>query len=101
MSNSAARYRRQYLHRSASTIILSWLGALASLALVWPAVLMAAADLSGLRSCSVNNSGLTINSCGKQSLNIGDFIILILFISVAVLAVSAVTHAVRMSRRLK
>ena len=101
MSNGAARYRRQYLHRSASIIIWSWTGALASVALVWPAVLVAVADLSGLRSCSVNNPGLTINSCGKQSLNIGDFIILILFISVAVLAISAVTHAVRMSRRVK
>ena len=101
MSSSTARYRRQYLHRSPSVIIWSWVGAVVSLVLVWPAVLVAVADLSGLRSCNVNSSGLTISSCGKQSLNIGDFIILILFIGVAVLAVSAVTHALRMSRRVK
>jgi len=101
MSSASVRYRRQYLHRSASVIIWSWVGALTSAALLWPAVLITAADLSGLRSCNVNNSGLTISSCGKQSLNIGDFIILILVVSVAILTFSAVTHAIRMSRRVK
>jgi hypothetical protein len=101
MSSPNARYRRQYLHRSASVMIWSWVGAVASVGLLWPAVLVMAADLSGLRSCNVNNSGLTSSACGKQSLNIGDFIILILVLSVAVLAFCAVTHAVRMSRRVK
>ncbi|MEO8105051.1 MAG: hypothetical protein ABI602_01810 [Candidatus Saccharibacteria bacterium] len=101
MSSSTARYRRQYRHRSASVIIWSWAGALASLALVGPAYFMLSADLSGLRSCSVNNSGLTNSSCGKQSLNLGDFIIVILVLGVAVLAASAVTHAIRMTRRVK
>jgi hypothetical protein len=99
MSNANPRNRRLAVHRSVSVIVWSWVGALASASLLWPAVLVMAADLSGLRSCSVNNSGLTSSSCGKQSLNIGDFIILILVLSVAILAFCAVTHAVRMSRR--
>lgn len=101
MSSSTARYRRQYLHRSWRVISWSWVGAVASLALVWPAYFMLSVDLSGLRSCSVNNSGLTNSSCGKQSLNLGDFIILILALSVGLLAAAAVTHAIRMTRRVK
>jgi len=101
MSSANARYRRQYLHRSAGVIIWSWVGALTSVVLLWPASLVLVADLSGLRSCNVNNTGLTIASCGKQSLNIGDFIILVLVVSVAILAFCAVTYAVRMSRRVK
>jgi hypothetical protein len=76
-----------------------WLGALCSLGLLALMSAVLKVDLESFRSCSVNNAGLFVESCGKQSLNRGDALILLLFVASIAIVVSLFTHAWRLTRR--
>lgn len=56
-------------------------------------------SIAAFQSCDVNNTGLSVSSCGKTGLNVGDVIFLGLFIASAVLAVSLFTASWRKTRR--
>ena len=58
------------------------------------------AMLGSFRSCE-SNVGLTVRSCGKASLNLGDVVIVALFILCAFLAVSVCTASWRLTRSRK
>ena len=77
----------------------SWVISVLSLGLLWGTASMVKASLSSFQSCSANNNGLTLTNCGKQSLNAGDFMLIILFILAAFLSLSLFTHTWRVTRR--
>jgi hypothetical protein len=70
-----------------------------SLGLLYLAGSAVASDFASFRACSSNSSGLSIHSCGKQSLNVGDVALVLLFILSATMAVTLFTAAWRHSRR--
>lgn len=85
--------------RSWKVILASWVGALLSLALLVPAGGMIGAVFASFRPCSINNAGLTISSCGKSSVDVTDGLLLTIFLGVLLIVVSAMVHAVRMTRK--
>lgn len=85
--------------RSVSVILWSWSGFFVSVGIMVLAGAMVYADASAYRPCSINSSGLSIVSCGKRSVDVSDLIIAGLFIGAVLLVISALTHAVRMSRK--
>lgn len=92
--NEQGQYAR---NGSKKMMLLSWLGSLASIALLLAAGAAVLSSFSAFRSCDSNSSGLSINACGKQSLNIGDFVLVGLFILTAALTVSVCTASWRMT----
>lgn len=78
---------------------LSWLGSLFSLGLLYVTGGAVLSTIGSFRSCNANSSGLFVRNCGKQSLNVGDFIIFAVFIASAALTVSAITAAWRITAR--
>ncbi len=86
--------------RSPGFIAGTWIAAVLSLGLLYAAGLAVSSDFAQFRSCSSNN-GLALHSCGKNSLNLGDLILIALFILAALLTVTLFTAAWRMSRRAK
>lgn len=97
MSKSKPRRddKGKFKKRSLKFVILSWLASFASLGLLYAAGAAAYSIFGSFRSCDINSAGLSIASCGKQSMNIGDLAILGLFIASATLAVSLCTAAWR------
>jgi hypothetical protein len=85
--------------RSPVFIIGTWVVGLASLGLVWLASRAVMSDFGGFRSCNGNTNILTVSSCGKHSLNLGDFVMLGLFILSVCFSVSLLTGAWRMTKR--
>jgi hypothetical protein len=87
------------VNRSWKAIVGLWLASLLSVGLLLGSAIAVKSDLSQFRSCNSNTSGLMVHSCGKQSLNPGDLILLALFVLAALLTVSLFTGALRASRR--
>ncbi|MDB5184617.1 MAG: hypothetical protein JWN38_425 [Candidatus Saccharibacteria bacterium] len=85
--------------KSPGVIIASWFGVAVCGFLLYVAGTLAIASLGAFRSCSVNNSGLAVNTCGKKSVDVSDLILLAIFAGVVILTVSALTHAIRITRR--
>jgi len=79
-------------------IVTLWIVSLLSVSLLYLAGSAVDSDLGSFRSCSSNSSGLTIANCGKQGLNIGDVILLALFVLVTCLVVTLFTAAWRITR---
>lgn len=77
----------------------TWIGSFVSLGILYLTGAAVTAELSGFRSCSSNNSGLQVVNCGKQSLNFGDVVLIVLFILSAALAVTMFTAAWRTIRQ--
>jgi hypothetical protein len=86
---------------SFSLIIASWAGCLCSAVLLVLLGRVVVADFGGLRSCNTNSGGLTMTTCGKQGLNTGDILILLLFCLAACMVISLFTYARRVSHRSK
>ena len=84
--------------RSPLFIAASWLATLLSIALLLLLGNFVKNDMASFRSCSANNAGLVLTSCGKQSMNVGDFVLIGLMILAAAMTVSLFTAAWRMSR---
>lgn len=55
-------------------------------------------SIAAFQSCDTNNTGLSISSCGKQGLNVGDVILFALFMASAALTVSLFTMSWRKTR---
>jgi hypothetical protein len=85
--------------RSTKFLIGIWTVAIASLSLVWLAARAVLADLGGFRSCSESTGILTVNSCGKHSLNFGDIVLIGLFTLTACFSISLLTGAWRVTRK--
>ena len=43
-------------------------------------------DMAGFRPCSVNNTGLSVVSCGKSSLTPGDMVAIVIFVASVTMA---------------
>lgn len=76
-----------------------WLASLGSLVLLWFAARAVMSDFGSFRSCDGGTGILTVSSCGKQSLNFGDFIFLGLFALSACFSFSLLTGAWRATRK--
>ena len=92
--------RRSGKRPSTKLLAASWIATILSAFLLFQAGLALSSDMSGFRSCDANSSGLTVAMCGKQSLNFGDVVLLILFVCSAALLVSIGTAALRITRRM-
>ena len=79
-------------------IVGTWLASFASLGLLYGALRILSSDLGAFRSCN-HNTGLTAMSCGKASVNIGDIVLVGLFIASALLTLSLFTAGWRMLKR--
>ena len=82
-------------------LVISWIAAFASLALVYAAARAMVSDVQSFRSCSVNDSGLSIVSCGKDAITFGDVLLGALLLLSILLSASLFTAAWRASRRRK
>ncbi len=87
--------------RKPVVIVLAWLAAIASLALVYAAANAMVSDILSFRSCNANSSGLTIVNCGKSAITMGDVLLALLLLLALALSVSLFTGAWRASRRRK
>ena len=83
--------------RSPAFIATSWIASFLSLGLLYLAGLAVSSDFAQFRSCSSNN-GLALHSCGKNNVNLGDLILIALFILAALLVVTLFTASWRMTR---
>lgn len=79
--------------------IFSWVMSFLSLGLLYASGAAVSSTFSAFRPCSSNNTNLVVNGCGKQSLNLGDLIILALFVVSSALVASLFTASWRMTRR--
>ncbi len=90
----------QFRHDSSVGVLAAmWAAGVISLGLVWLAARAVMSDFGSFRSCNDNTGILTVSSCGKHSLNLGDFIMLGLLALTACLSVSLLTAAWRMTRK--
>lgn len=76
-----------------------WAASLISLGLLYAILRVVMADFGAFRSCNGDTNILTITSCGKQSLNFGDFILLGLLGLSALFSFSLFTGAWRITRK--
>lgn len=94
--NDKGQYTRS---RSLPFLVSAWVLAGASLGLVWLSSRALISDLASFRSCDGGTGISTISSCGKQSMNIGDMILLGLFVLSACFSFSLLIGAWRMTRK--
>lgn len=87
-----AMYRRPWF------ILGTWVASFASVVLLYFAWRVLSADVTSFRSCNHSN-GLMIANCGKASVNIGDIIMVGLFIACSLLTITLFTAGWRMLRR--
>ncbi len=80
-------------------LVLSWVGSLLSIGLLFVFGNAVISDFASFRSCNSNSAGISVAACGKQSLNVGDLMLLLLFALAAALVVTLFTAAWRLSRR--
>ncbi len=89
----------KFAKKSLKFVIFSWLASLVSLGILYAAGAAVYSIFSSFRSCDANSAGLSIVSCGKQSLNFGDLVIVGLFIASAALVITLFTAAWQASLR--
>jgi hypothetical protein len=87
--------------RSPLLVTVSWVGSVLSLLLVYFAVTAVVNDILSFRSCSTNNTGLSVVNCGRTNIGIGDVVLGLLLILSVMLCVSLFTGAWRASRSRK
>jgi hypothetical protein len=80
--------------RSKRAILGIWLAAVLSLGLLFLAGQALLSDLGSFRACNTPGA-LSISNCGKQGLNVGDFVIFVWLVLSAALALSLCTAALR------
>lgn len=84
--------------RKPLVIIASWTASLLSLVLVYGAASALVNALLSFRSCDKNDTGLSVVSCGKESITSGDALLIVLTILTVLLSLSLFTGAIRASR---
>jgi hypothetical protein len=101
MSKKAIRSASgKFTQRKPMRVLAAWWGSSAfSLVVVWLAARAVMSDLGGFRSCSGDTQILTVDSCGKQSLNLGDMILLGLLALAAFMSFSLLTAAWRATKK--
>jgi hypothetical protein len=88
--------------RSARAIMGVWVAAILSLGLLAVVGRALLAEIGSFRACDPNSDVLGIHSCGKQGVNVGDFILLGFFVLAAILTISFCNAAWQtISRRAK
>ena len=97
--NKHVKKAKATYQRSNGWVVGTWVAGFFSLGLLYLVGSAVEADAASFRSCSANNSGLVVSSCGKQSVNPGDLVLLLLFILTACLVVAIFTAAWRMTKR--
>lgn len=75
-----------------------WVCSILSIGLLYLAGNALTDSIAAFQSCDTNNTGLSISSCGKQGLNVGDVILFALFAASAALTVSLFTMSWRKTR---
>lgn len=83
--------------RSPAFIVSVWVASFLSLGLLYATGLAVSSDFAQFRSCSTND-GLALHSCGKQAINVGDLMLVTLFVLAAVLVVTLFTASWRTVR---
>jgi hypothetical protein len=91
--------KRRNKPTSIKMLVVIWLATLLGGGLVYVFANALVSTLKTFRSCDSNSAGLMVSACGKQGLNVGDTILLGLFVASVALFVSLCTAAIRMSRR--
>lgn len=84
---------------SKAFIVSMWTASALSLGLLWLAARAVMADFGSFRSCNEGTGIVGIPGCGKQSLNIGDFVLLGLLALAACFSFSLLTGAWRATRK--
>jgi len=87
--------------RSPAVIGIAWVASVLSLLLVYGAGSALVQVLLSFRSCNRNDTGLYVLNCGKQSITMGDLLLIILFVLTIILSISLFTGAWRATRRRK
>ena len=96
MSKSKRNHKGEFVRsHSKGFIVAAWVVSVASLGLLWAASRAVMTDLGSFRSCGTDSGILSLPSCGKHSLDMGDLIILGLFALSVCLSFSLMTIAWR------
>lgn len=80
-------------------ILLHWIGGLLGLGAMYGIGRFLASNLAAFRSCDHNNTGLTVASCGKQGLDAGDFLSIVLLLVALAITIRLFSQAWHMSRK--
>lgn len=98
--NPKRNMKGQFVEGHSRAFIASfWIAGGLSLGLLWFAVRAVLSDLGSFRSCSEGTGVLGITMCGKQSMNVGDFVLTGLLALSASLSFSLLTGAWRATRK--
>ena len=89
----------KYKRPSIKALSAYWGIALASCSLLAISGVVMWQDIISFRSCNVNNTDLSVTTCGKASVNPGDGLLGVLFLFSFLLVISLFTHAYRLTRR--
>lgn len=99
-TSSKRNHKGQFVEGHSTLFIGSmWAASAGSLVLVWLAARAVVSDFGSFRNCNTSTGIMSVSTCGKQSLDLGDFIILGLFALSACLSFSLVTAAWRATRK--
>lgn len=93
--NADGKFAVQYSFKYLAFI---WVCSILSVGLLYLAGNALTDSIAAFQSCDTNNTGLSISSCGKQGLNVGDVILFALFAASAALTVSLFTMSWRKTR---
>jgi len=100
MSKPVRNSEGKYAQRKPFKILVAWwASALFSLIVLWLAARAVMGDLGGFRGCNGDTPVGGIVSCGKQSLTLGDLILIGLFVLSVSFAASLTTAAWRATRK--
>ena len=80
-------------------MVRQWVLWLVSVGVVYGVGRFMASDFAAFRSCNRNDTGLYINNCGKQGINVGDLVVIAVFVASILLAVGLFNSALRMTRK--
>ena len=83
--------------KSPAVIISTWVASFLSLGLLYAVGVAVTSDFAQFRSCNTNN-GLALHSCGKQAINLGDLLLIALFVLAALLVITLFTASIQMVR---
>lgn len=95
------RKQQKQQRQSIRLMTATFAGTIASAGLLYFVGKAFMTTLASFRSCSANDNGLRVVSCGKGSPNIGDFIMFALFALTACLVVTLATASLQMINRMR
>jgi len=96
--NDKGQYRTRY---SKKTLLGTWTVAILSSGLLYVIASYLYTAFASFKSCSANDAGTALSSCGKTALNVGDILLIMLMFASAALAASMFSAAYRMTFKKK